>query len=128
MFFKFLKGKKWPKMTKKKNCLTPCLRNCASYDCVFWCTCVKWWYLQQFFFSFFQNSDFSGFSKFINKCQNEILSCAPPSSHVCDFSIIIRSLWFILFIHWDCLHSHLKMQYLLLDNLWRYNGWSQPEL
>ena len=24
--------------------------------------------------------------KFINKCQKEILRCAPPSSHVCDFS------------------------------------------
>ena len=38
-----------------------------------------------FSFSFFQKSDFSGFSKFINKCQKEILRCAPPSSHVCDF-------------------------------------------
>ena len=28
---------------------------------------------------------FLGFSKFINKCQKEILRCAPPSSHVCDF-------------------------------------------
>ena len=37
-----------------------------------------------FFFSFFQNSDFSGFSKFINKCQKEILRCAPPCSYVCD--------------------------------------------
>ena len=24
--------------------------------------------------------------KFINECQKEILRCAPPSSHVCDFS------------------------------------------
>ena len=36
------------------------------------------------FFSFLHNSNFLGFSKFINKCQNEILRCAPPS-HVCDF-------------------------------------------
>ena len=85
------KGKKWPKMTKK-NCLTPYLRNCTSYDCGFWYTCVKWWYLQQFF-SFFQKSDFSGFSKFINKCQKEILRCAPPSSYVCDFFV---KLWLIL--------------------------------
>ena len=53
----------------------------------FWYTCVKWWYLQHFFFfflfSFFQNSDFSGFSKFINRCQMEILKFAQPS-HVCD--------------------------------------------
>ena len=55
-------------------------------------TCVKWWYFQQFFFSFFQNSDFFGFSKFINKCQNEIMRCAPPSSYVCDFSYILFSL------------------------------------
>ena len=25
------------------------------------------------------------FSKFINKCQKEILRCAPPSLHVCNF-------------------------------------------
>ena len=53
--------------------LTLYLRNCTSYDCGFWYTCVKWWYPQQYFFSFFQNSDFSGFSKFINKCRKEIL-------------------------------------------------------
>ena len=34
------------------------------------------------FFSFFQNSDFSGFSNFINKCQKEIQVC--PS----DFSFL----------------------------------------
>ena len=27
------------------------------------------------------------FFKFINKCQKEILRCAPPSSHVCDFPV-----------------------------------------
>ena len=36
------------------------------------------------FFSFFQSSGFLGFPKFINKCQKEILRCAPTSSHVCD--------------------------------------------
>ena len=40
--------------------LTLYLWNRTSYDCGFWLTCVKWWYLQQFF-SFFQNSDFLGF-------------------------------------------------------------------
>ena len=30
----------------KKFCLAPYLWNCISYDCVFWYTCVKWWYLQ----------------------------------------------------------------------------------
>ena len=76
----------------KKFCLTLYLRNCTSYDCGFCYTCVKWWYPQQFF-SFFQKSDFSSFSKFINKCQKEILSCVSPSSHVCDFFV---KLWFIL--------------------------------
>ena len=47
-------------------------------------THVKWWYLQHFF-SFFQNSDFLGFSKVIIRCSKEILRCAPPSLHVCDF-------------------------------------------
>ena len=73
-------GPKW----QKKLCLTPYLRNYTSYDRGFRYTCVKLRYPQQFF-SIFQNSDFSGFSKFINKCQKEILRCAPPSSHVCDF-------------------------------------------
>ena len=40
------KCKKWPKMTRK---FCPYLRNHTSYDCDFWCTCVKWWYLQQIF-------------------------------------------------------------------------------
>ena len=84
------KKQKWPKMSK--NCLTSYLRNYTSYDCGFWYTSVKWWYLHQIF-SFFQKSDFSGFSKFINKCQMEILRCAPPSSHVCDFFV---KLWLIL--------------------------------
>ena len=34
--------------------------------------------LQQFFNNYL-------FFKFINKCKKEILRCAPPSSHVCDF-------------------------------------------
>ena len=54
------KGKKWPKITKNSVCFTPYIRNCTSYDCGFWCNCVKWWYLQQYS-SFFQNSDFLGF-------------------------------------------------------------------
>ena len=45
------KGKELSKMTKQI-CLTLYLRNCTSYDCGFWYTCVKWWYLQQFFFIF----------------------------------------------------------------------------
>ena len=61
--------------SNKKICLTSYLRNSFSYDCGFWYTYVER-YLQQIF-SFFQKSDFLGFSKFINKCQKEILRCAP---------------------------------------------------
>ena len=43
------KGKKWPKMTKNSVHLTSNLRNCPSYDCDLWYTCVKWWYLQKIF-------------------------------------------------------------------------------
>ena len=50
-------GLKWQKFFV---CLTPCLRNHTSYDCDFWCTCVKWWYLQEIFF-IFQNFDLWGF-------------------------------------------------------------------
>ena len=34
-----------------------------------------------------KKSDFSGFLKFINKWQKEILRCAPPSSHGCNFFV-----------------------------------------
>ena len=76
-------GAKRQKMAQndKKFCLTSYLRKCTPYDCGFWYTCVNWWYLQQIFW-FFQKSDFWWFLKFINKCQKEILRCAPPSSHV----------------------------------------------
>ena len=75
------------------------LRNFISYDCGFWYIYVKWWYRQHFFFffHFFKILIFWGFRvgrreelvfKFINKCQTEILRCAPPS-HVCDFLIFV---------------------------------------
>ena len=80
-----VKGQKMAQIYKKLF-LSPYLRNRASCDCVFWYTCVKWWYLQQFLF-IFQNSDFSGFSNFINKYKKEILRHVPPSSHVSDFWI-----------------------------------------
>ena len=53
------KGKKLSKMTKK-SCLTLYLRNCTTYDCGFWYTCVKWWYIQ-LFFHFFKILTFLGF-------------------------------------------------------------------
>ena len=64
------------------------------YDFGFWYTCVKWWYLQQFFFHFFRFW-FLGFSKFTSKCQKEILRCAPPSSHVCHFLFMAKT-WYNL--------------------------------
>ena len=57
-----LKGQKMAqndKMAQNSVCCTLYVRNCTTYDCGFWNTCVKW-YLQQVF-SFFQNFDFSGF-------------------------------------------------------------------
>ena len=61
-FFKILifwvfRGVKRQKMVEndKKFCLTLYTRKRTSYDCGFWYTCVKWWYLQQvFFFHFFK--------------------------------------------------------------------------
>ena len=49
-------------------------------------------FIYLFIFSFFQNSNFLDFSKFINKYQKEIMKFALPSSHVCDFSCILVSL------------------------------------
>ena len=40
-------------------CCTPCLRNRTSSNHNVWYTCVKWWYLQEFY-SFFWNFDFLG--------------------------------------------------------------------
>ena len=95
LVLRFVKGEgdKKHKMTQneKKFCLAWYFKNCTPSDYGFWYTCVKW-YLQQTF-SFFQKSVFSGFSKFINKCQKEILQCTAPFSYVCNF---IVKLWLIL--------------------------------
>ena len=64
-----------------------------------------------YFFLFFQNSEFLGFSKFINKCQKEIIRCVPPS-HVCDFSYILVSLK--KGVHMECnkiFQSNVKFSY-----------------
>ena len=98
----------------KKFYLTSYLRDCTSYDCGSWYTCVKWWYLQHMF-SFFLKSVFSGFLKFINKRQEEILRCAPPSSHVCDS---FGKLWLIL-AHLDLSRTKLPNgKYLSHSNVW----------
>ena len=87
-------------MTKNSVSLHISGTNCTSYDCVFWYTVVKWWYLQQFF-SFFQKSNFSGFSKFINDWQKEILRCAPSFftcvcvyGHLVDFMHLYFNEWY----------------------------------
>ena len=85
--------KKWPKTTKKSVSL-----HFSLLDCGFWYTYVKW-YLQQFF-SFFFKVWFLGFSKFINKCPKEILKCAPPSWHLCDFFV---KLWLNLSQNKTCI-------------------------
>ena len=95
-------GRKWPKMAKNSISLHISGTNCTSYDCVFWYTIVKWRYLQQFF-SFFQKSNFSGFSKFINDWQKEILRCA-PSFFTCMWFymcviFVCMAIWWILCIY-----------------------------
>ena len=92
-----LKGQK-ATQSNKKICLTSYLRNSSSYDCGFWYTYVER-YLQQIF-SFFQKTDFLGFSKFINKCQKEILRCVPSSSHVRN---IFVKIWLILSQNITCI-------------------------
>ena len=48
------RAKNGPKWQKKYVSLTRYLRNCTPYDCNFWYSCVKWWYLQWFFSFFFK--------------------------------------------------------------------------
>ena len=73
-----------------KSCLKTYLRNCTSCDWLLLHMCKMVCPANCFIF---QKSDFSGFSKFINKCQKEILRCAPPSSDGCDFFV---KLWLSL--------------------------------
>ena len=51
----------------------PYLRNSITYDHDFWYTCVKWWYVQTFFFILFFNFNFWAVSgmKGQNIVQNE---------------------------------------------------------
>ena len=96
--FKGQKDKKWPKLPISI-CFALYLRNCRSYHQDFENDIYKCFSLYFFkkcnivnvkiilcllahFNSFFNNNLFF---KFINKCQQEILRYAPPSSRVCDF-------------------------------------------
>ena len=88
-------------------------RNCRSHHEDFWYAGKKLRYLQGFFFIFLKDTvNIKGLTfllahfnsslnkqlifKFMNKCQKEILRCAPPSSHVCDFSYLEFGVWWWL--------------------------------
>ena len=61
------------------------------------------------------------FFKFINKCQTEILRCAPPSSHVCDFFTFRESLFALNHIESFLSHifcSHID-GFLMIDYLYQ---------
>ena len=80
----------------KKNSVSLPISGTVPHMIVVFGTCVKWWYLQQIF-HFFKSLIFQGFSKFINKWQKEILRCAPPSPHRCQFFV---KLW-LIFPNWS---------------------------
>ena len=89
--FRGIKGKKWPKMT---NFSLFCSRSYWDFDNdIGRCFSLFFFkstiivnikiicFLLAHFSSFLNNCLFF---KFMNKCQKEILTCAPPFSHVCD--------------------------------------------
>ena len=82
-------------------CFTLYIRNCRSYHQDIDNDIYRYWHFSLFFskkcnivnikiISFLLahfNSFFNNYLifRFINKCQKEILRCAPPSSHMCNF-------------------------------------------
>ena len=101
-----------PKWQKTGSVALWALSKHMSFDCVFCCTSLKRWHLLVLF-SFFQNSDFFGFSKFIN-AKRKFARYAPPSSHVCDFisfhppfplSLCTSYWWYLLKLFLPCLAS-----------------------
>ena len=69
-------------MTKKSVYRASYLRHRTSCDCHLWYTCVKWWHLQEFFFSSFQNFNVLGYHgakavKNMVQIDKHILSIAP---------------------------------------------------
>ena len=71
--------KNGPKWQKNFVCLTPYLRNCTSYDCKFWGTCLKWSYLQHIF-SFFKILILGGFREIKGKKWSKITNFSLFSS------------------------------------------------
>ena len=57
-FFGFLRGKRAKNCPKRKITIT--FLTSKAYDHDFWYTCVKWWYIQAFFFFFYIYFDFLG--------------------------------------------------------------------
>ena len=94
--FRRVKGQK---MTQNVDCHTLYLRNCRSHHQNF-CSnnkskrCKLMISPEAFLYVFFKKMQHcflnkSLFFKFISKYQKDILRCAPPSSHVCDFFVNI---------------------------------------
>ena len=61
---------------------------------------------------------FLGFSKSINKCQKEILRCAPPSSHMHDFFSVSLSNPFRNFICNIMLIANWQDSYIYAYQIW----------
>ena len=72
----------------KNFCPTSYLMNLTSYDFSFWYTCVKWWYLQHFFFYFFKSLIFP-----VSINAKRKFWGVPHLPHVSDFFV---KLWLIL--------------------------------
>ena len=81
-----------PKWQKTGSVALWTLSKHMSFDCVFCCTSLKRWHLLVLF-SFFRNSDFFGFSKFIN-AKRKFVSM-PHLLHMCVilFLFIPHSPW-----------------------------------
>ena len=112
------KGNKWHKMTKTFFCLTPYLRNHTSYDCNFWCTCVKW-YLQQLF-SFFKVLIFGVFKgikgKKWPKIRNwKIIRISGTVDHIIKILIMIsRDVFHYLFLKNATLYGNINFFFFLI--------------
>ena len=82
-----VEGVKSQKMAQsdKKICITSYLRNFTSYDCGFWYTCVKWWYLQKNFFHFFESLIFLVFQNLSIKSKRKFCGV----SHLPHMCVIV---------------------------------------
>ena len=73
----------------KNFCLTPYMRTCTSYDCGFWCTCVRSWYLEHFFFfHFFKILIFQVFQSSSINAKRKFWG-VPHLLHMCVFFMFV---------------------------------------